>query len=64
MKNKISHQGIARAAKYAERAAEKGENRVQALARGRKLEMHGMLTNDGIVQRVHPDETVSVGLSD
>tara|TARA_R110002012_G_scaffold12735_7_gene56289 strand:- start:10695 stop:10889 length:195 start_codon:yes stop_codon:yes gene_type:complete len=62
MKNKISHQGIARAAKYAERATEKGENRVQALARGRKLEMHGMLSNDGAVQTAHPDETLSVGL--
>ena len=57
MKDKISHQGIARAAKYAQKAIDSGENPKVALSRGKSLEQQGVLLNDGSVQRVHPDES-------
>jgi hypothetical protein len=47
MKDKISHQGIARAAKYAQKAIDSGENPRTALARGKSLEQQGVLLNDG-----------------
>jgi len=56
MKDKISHQGIARAAKYANKAVESGEEKQVALARGKDLERAGLLKADGSVQKIHPDE--------
>jgi hypothetical protein len=56
MKDKISHQGIARAAKYAQKAMDSGDVPERALARGKSLELKGMLKNDGSVQKIHPDE--------
>tara|TARA_R110000751_G_scaffold47163_8_gene105706 strand:- start:571 stop:756 length:186 start_codon:yes stop_codon:yes gene_type:complete len=55
MKNKISHQGVVRAAKYAQKAIEEGDNLVSALERGRELEKSGRLSADGSLQKTHPD---------
>ena len=60
MKNKISHQGIARAAKYANKAVASGDKAKVALERGKNLELAGLLAADGSVQRVHPNERRSI----
>lgn len=60
MKNKISHQGIARAAKYAKKATDSGAASKVALDRGKNLELAGLLSADGSVQKIHPDERRSV----
>jgi len=60
MKNKISHQGIARAAKYAKKAVDSGDKPKVALERGKNLELAGLLSADGSVQRIHPDERRSI----
>ena len=60
MKDKISHQGIVRAAKYAQQAMDSGDKAERALARGKNLERKGLLRDDGSVQQIHPDERRSV----
>jgi len=54
--SKLSHHGIARVARYAEKAADGGESREEALTRGRRLELDGRLTPEGEVKPIHPDE--------
>ena len=54
--SKLSHHGIARVARYAEKAIESGENHKDALSRGRRLELDGRLTLEGEVKPIHPDE--------
>ena len=56
MSRKISHQGVARVAKYVEISADGGENRTSAMKRGRRLEETGRLTEAGVVVPIHPDE--------
>ena len=56
MRKKISHQGVARVAKYANSAKENGDNLADALNRGRRLEMAGRLSEIGEVKPTHPDE--------
>ena len=56
----MSHHGIARVARYAERAAERGEDAREALDRGRRLEIDGRLTPAGEVKPIHPDEKQSI----
>jgi hypothetical protein len=59
MSNKMSFQGITRVAKYAERAEWNGENKAEALERGRRLERKGRLASDGTTRPVHPDEIIA-----
>jgi hypothetical protein len=56
MRKKISHQGVARVAKYANSAKENGDNLADALNRGRRLEMAGRLSDVGELKPTHPDD--------
>tara|TARA_R100000808_G_C2153431_1_gene163618 strand:- start:4225 stop:4428 length:204 start_codon:yes stop_codon:yes gene_type:complete len=56
MTKKLGNTGIARAAKYVKRQIDNGEDRRQALDRGRKLAEAGRLSKAGTIIPAHPDD--------
>ena len=56
MAKKLGNTRVARAAKYVQRQIDNGEDRRQALERGRRLAEAGLLAENGTVIPAHPDD--------
>ena len=56
MTKKLGNTRVARAAKYVKRQIDNGEDRRQALERGRRLAEAGLLAENGTVIPAHPDD--------